>query len=79
MSGLQRIDHVLPSKSGDGFFAVQGEMTDPTMQRVFVDRSQAQGQSLEHSSRQVADESQRQTQQTAQQTPQPPDTRGPTL
>ncbi|WP_274392088.1 peptidoglycan-binding domain-containing protein [Xanthomonas cucurbitae] len=79
VSGLQRIDHVLPSKSGDGFFAVQGEMTDPTMQRVFVDRSQAQGQSLEHSSRQVAEESQRQTQQTAQQTQPPPETRGPTL
>ncbi|WP_338000529.1 peptidoglycan-binding domain-containing protein [Xanthomonas sp. NCPPB 1638] len=79
VGGLHRIDHVIPSKSGDGFFAVQGEMTDPTMQRVFVDRSQAQGQSLEHSSRQVAEESQRQTQQTAQQTPQPPDTRGPTL
>nr|WP_274393882.1 XVIPCD domain-containing protein [Xanthomonas cucurbitae] len=79
VGGLQRIDHVIPSRSGDGFFAVQGEMTDPTMQRVFVDRSQAQGQSLEHSSRQVAEESQRQTQQTAQQTPQPPDTRGPTL
>ncbi|WDM77336.1 XVIPCD domain-containing protein [Xanthomonas sp. NCPPB 1638] len=79
VGGLHRIDHVIPSRSGDGFFAVQGEMTDPTMQRVFVDRSQAQGQSLEHSSRQVAEESQRQTQQTAQQAPPPPETRGPTL
>ncbi|WDM77339.1 peptidoglycan-binding protein [Xanthomonas cucurbitae] len=79
VGGLHRIDHVIPSKSGDGFFAVQGEMTDPTMQRVFVDRSQAQGQSLEHSSRQVAEESQRQTQQTAQQTQPPPETRGPTM
>ncbi|KLB54407.1 carboxypeptidase, partial [Xanthomonas euvesicatoria] len=44
VSGLQRIDHVVPNKSGDGFFAVQGELTDPAMQRVFVDRNQAQKQ-----------------------------------
>ncbi|OOW96843.1 carboxypeptidase [Xanthomonas axonopodis pv. khayae] len=60
VSGLQRIDHVVPNKSGEGFFAVQGEMTDPAMQRVFVDRNQAQNQPLEDSSRQVAEESQRQ-------------------
>ncbi|WP_284172583.1 peptidoglycan-binding protein [Xanthomonas citri] len=61
VSGLQRIDHVVPNKSGDGFFAVQGELTDPAMQRVFVDRNQAQNQPLENSSRQAAEESQRQT------------------
>ncbi|AAM37458.1 carboxypeptidase [Xanthomonas citri pv. citri] len=60
VSGLQRIDHVVPNKSGDGFFAVQGELTDPAMQRVFVDRNQAQNQPLENSSRQAAEESQRQ-------------------
>ncbi|WP_330469366.1 peptidoglycan-binding domain-containing protein [Xanthomonas nasturtii] len=80
VAGLQRIDHVVPNKSGDGFFAVQGEMTDPAMRRVFVDRDQAQGQSLEQSSRQVAEESQRQVQQTAHQTQQHAETRsGPTL
>ncbi len=63
VSGLQRIDHVVPNKSGDGFFAVQGEMTDPAMQRVFVDRNQAQKQPLENSSRQAAEESQRQATQ----------------
>ncbi|MEA9760136.1 peptidoglycan-binding protein [Xanthomonas campestris pv. raphani] len=63
VSGLQRIDHVVPNKSGDGFFAVQGEMTDPAMQRVFVDRSKAQNQPLENSSRQAAEESQRQATQ----------------
>lgn len=78
VSGLQRIDHVVPNKSGDGFFAVQGEMTDPAMRRVFVDRDQAQTQPLEHSSRQVAEESQRQVQQVHAQPP-GPDTRGPTL
>ncbi|MBB4654974.1 peptidoglycan hydrolase-like protein with peptidoglycan-binding domain/predicted chitinase [Xanthomonas sp. F14] len=69
VSGLQRIDHVVPNKNGDGFFAVQGEMTDPAMQRIFVDRNQAQNQSLENSSRQAAEESQRQaTQVQAQET-----------
>ncbi|WP_372393514.1 XVIPCD domain-containing protein [Xanthomonas sp. NCPPB 3582] len=63
VSGLQRIDHILPNKSGDGFFAVQGELSDPSMRRVFIDREQAQGQSLEHSSRQVAEESQHQATQ----------------
>ncbi|MBB4131888.1 peptidoglycan hydrolase-like protein with peptidoglycan-binding domain [Xanthomonas campestris] len=69
VSGLQRIDHVVPNKSGDGFFAVQGEMTDPAMRRVYVDRAQAEAQPLEHSSRQAAEESQRQaTQVQAQET-----------
>ncbi|WP_425525245.1 XVIPCD domain-containing protein [Xanthomonas hortorum] len=72
VSGLQRIDHVVPSKSGDGFFAVQGQMTDPAMSRVFVDRDQAQSRPLEQSSRQVAEETQRQVQQ-AQAQPQTPD------
>ncbi|WP_311240303.1 MULTISPECIES: peptidoglycan-binding protein [unclassified Xanthomonas] len=63
VSGLQRIDHVLPTKSGDGFFAVQGEMTDPAMRRVFVDRTQAEAQPLEHSTRQVAEENQPQATQ----------------
>ncbi|WP_345776678.1 peptidoglycan-binding protein [Xanthomonas fragariae] len=78
--GLERIDHVVLGKNGDRFFAVQGEMTDLMMRRVFVDRDQAQTQSLEHSSRQVAEENQRQGQQ-AQTQPQTPDpgTRGRTL
>ncbi|WP_315899133.1 peptidoglycan-binding domain-containing protein, partial [Xanthomonas citri] len=80
VSGLQRIDHVVPNKSGDGFFAVQGEMTDPAMRRVFVDRDQAQNQPLEQSSRQAAEESQRQVQQNAQQAQQHSETRsGPSL
>ncbi|WP_372381833.1 XVIPCD domain-containing protein [Xanthomonas sp. NCPPB 1068] len=82
VSGLQRIDHILPNKSGDGFFAVQGEMTDPAMQRVFVDRAQAQHQPLEHSSRQAAEEGLRQVQQQVQtqvQTQQQTETRGPTM
>ncbi|WP_343125210.1 peptidoglycan-binding domain-containing protein, partial [Xanthomonas fragariae] len=38
VDGLKRIDHVTLSKSGDRFFALQGEMTDPAMRLVFVDR-----------------------------------------
>lgn len=68
VAGLQRIDHILPNKSGDGFFAVQGELGDPAMRRVYVDRTQAENQPLEHSTRQVAEETQRQaTQVQAQQ------------
>ncbi|WDK02766.1 peptidoglycan-binding protein [Xanthomonas campestris] len=79
VSGMQRIDHVVPNKSGDGFFAVQGEMNNPAMERVFVDRNQAQNRPLEQSSQLVAEETQRQVQQQAQIQPQGPDTRGPTL
>ncbi|WP_445684551.1 XVIPCD domain-containing protein [Xanthomonas hortorum] len=79
VGGFQRIDHILPSKSGDGFFAVQGEMNNPAMERVFVDRNQAQNRPLEQSSQLVAEETQRQVQQQAQAQPQGPDTRGPTL
>ncbi|EWC52158.1 carboxypeptidase [Xanthomonas citri pv. glycines str. 8ra] len=80
VSGLQRIDNVVPNRSGDGFFAVQGEMTDPAMQRVFVDRNQAQNQPLEQSSHQAAEESQRQVQQNAHQAQQNVETRrGPSL
>ncbi|WP_234410190.1 peptidoglycan-binding domain-containing protein [Xanthomonas fragariae] len=80
VDGLKRIDHVTLSKSGDRFFALQGEMTDPAMRLVFVDRDQVQARLLEHSSRQVAEENQRQAQQaqTQPQTPDP-DTRGLTL
>ncbi|MFC3330070.1 peptidoglycan-binding domain-containing protein [Xanthomonas fragariae] len=80
VDGLKRIDHVTLSKSGDRFFALQGEMTDPAMRLVFVDRDQVQTRPLEHSSRQVAEENQRQAQQ-AQTQPQTPDpgTRGLTL
>ncbi|MCC5091296.1 XVIPCD domain-containing protein [Xanthomonas campestris] len=79
VSGMQRIDHVVPNKSGDGFFAVQGEMNNPAMERVFVDRNQAQNRPLEQNSQLVAEETQRQVQQQAQMQPQGPDTRGPTL
>lgn len=62
VSGLQRIDHVVPSTDGRGLIGVQGEMNDPAMRRVYVDREQAQAQPLQESTRQMADEVQRQSQ-----------------
>ncbi|UKE71762.1 peptidoglycan-binding domain-containing protein [Xanthomonas graminis] len=62
VSGLDRIDHVLPSKDGRGLIAVQGELNDPAMHRVYVDREQAQVQPLQESTRQMAEEVQRQSQ-----------------
>ncbi|WP_244150052.1 peptidoglycan-binding domain-containing protein [Xanthomonas sacchari] len=62
VSGLQRIDHVVPSTDGRGLIGVQGELNDPAMRRVYVDREQAQAQPLQESTRQMADEVQRQSQ-----------------
>lgn len=49
-SGLSRIDHVVGNVQGTGWFAVQGGLSDPAHQRVYVDREQAARQSLAHSS-----------------------------
>ncbi|WP_244150046.1 XVIPCD domain-containing protein [Xanthomonas sacchari] len=62
VSGLQRIDHVVPSTDGRGLIGVQGELNDPAMRRVYLDREQAQAQPLQESTRQMADEVQRQSQ-----------------
>ncbi|WP_249027491.1 peptidoglycan-binding domain-containing protein [Xanthomonas hyacinthi] len=62
VSGLERIDHVVPSKDGCGLIGVQGELNDPAMRRVYVDREQAQVQSLQESTRQMTEEVQRQAQ-----------------
>lgn len=52
--GLSRIDHVVASQDGKGLIAVQGEMNDPAMRRVFVERQQAVQQPLEQSSLRLA-------------------------
>ncbi|MCC8445003.1 peptidoglycan-binding domain-containing protein [Xanthomonas translucens] len=62
VSGLDRIDYVLPNKDGRGLIAIQGELNDPAMRRVYVDREQAQVQPLQESTRQMAEEVQRQSQ-----------------
>ncbi|WP_305805217.1 XVIPCD domain-containing protein [Stenotrophomonas sp. YIM B06876] len=57
-SGLSRIDHVVSSQDGKGLIAVQGEMNDPAMRRVLVERDEAVQQPLELSSPRLAQEAQ---------------------
>ncbi|NYF23127.1 peptidoglycan hydrolase-like protein with peptidoglycan-binding domain [Xanthomonas sp. JAI131] len=52
VSGLQKVDHVVPSNNG-GFIAVEGGLQDPAHRRVYVDQAQAVNQSVEQSSRQL--------------------------
>jgi len=54
-SGLDRIDHVVASRDGHGLIAVQGELSDPAMRRVLVDRDQAAEAPLQESSKRLAD------------------------
>lgn len=42
--GMDRIDHVVPSNNGAGFFVVQGGLDDPGNRRVFLDQSRALSQ-----------------------------------
>ncbi|MGO1069110.1 XVIPCD domain-containing protein [Lysobacter sp. CA199] len=54
VSGMDRIDHVVQNVSGTGVFAVQGGLNDPAHYRVFADKQQAMGQSVEQSSQRLA-------------------------
>ena len=53
-NGLDRIDHVVPSTNGTGFFVVQGGLDDPGHRRVFVDSTRAVAQPLEQAAAPVA-------------------------
>ncbi|UHQ21630.1 peptidoglycan-binding protein [Lysobacter sp. 5GHs7-4] len=53
ISGLNRIDHVVPNTTGTGLFAVQGGLNDPSHHRAFADRGQAVGQSVEQTSQRL--------------------------
>lgn len=53
VSGLNRIDHVVPNTTGTGLFAVQGGLNDPAHHRAFADRGQAVGQSVEQTSQRL--------------------------
>ncbi|MGH8082357.1 MAG: XVIPCD domain-containing protein [Lysobacter sp.] len=53
LSGLSKIDHVVPNANGTGLFAVQGGLNDPTHQRAFVDRNQATQQTVEQSTQKL--------------------------
>ena len=54
VGGLQRIDQVVPNQRGDGLIAVQGDVGDPAMRRVLVDRGEAVQHSVQDSSRRIA-------------------------
>lgn len=73
VSGMTKIDHVVPNASGTGLFAVQGELRDPASQRVVVDKAQASSQSIEQSTQQLKQDAptQNQTQEPAQERQQP--------
>ncbi|WP_051884454.1 XVIPCD domain-containing protein [Lysobacter antibioticus] len=64
VSGLSKIDHVVPSANGTGLFAVQGELADPGNHRVHVDGRQARQQTVEQSSQQLQQDVQQQAPQT---------------
>lgn len=53
VSGLSRVDHVVPSGNGAGLIAVQGDIDDPAHNRVYVDKAQAAAQPLLQSTRQI--------------------------
>lgn len=73
VSGMTKIDHVVPNASGTGLFAVQGDLRDPASQRVVVDKAQASNQSIEQSTQQLKQDAptQNQTQEPAPERQQP--------
>lgn len=61
VSGLSKIDHIVPNASGTGLFAVQGALNDPAHQRVYADKAQAAQQPIEKTSEQLSQDVLRQT------------------
>lgn len=66
VSGLSRIDHVVPSTNGTGLFAVQGGLNDPAHQRVLANKEQAMNQSIEQSSHKLQQDAPQLAQQPSQ-------------
>ncbi|MDV0439279.1 XVIPCD domain-containing protein [Xanthomonas sacchari] len=68
VSGMQRIDDLVPSGDRRGLIAVQRNPDNPhDVNRAYVDRQQAAAVPLERSQQQLAAETQRQAQEQAQQ------------
>ncbi|ALN86211.1 putative peptidoglycan binding domain protein [Lysobacter capsici] len=67
VSGLNKIDHVVPNANGTGLFAVQGELGNPASHRAFVNKEQATQQTIEQSTQKLQQDVPQQTQQPAQQ------------
>lgn len=66
VSGLTKIDHVALNANGNGLFAVQGGLNDPTHHRAYADKAIAANQPVEQSSQRL----QQDVPQAAQQGPQ---------
>ncbi|MBB5864154.1 XVIPCD domain-containing protein [Xanthomonas sp. 3058] len=60
--GLQRIDHLLPSREGDSLFAVQGRMDDPTHLRSHVQTAAAANEPAQGNVGQLQQHNQQQSQ-----------------
>lgn len=61
VSGMSKIDHVVPNASGTGLFAVQGALNDPVHQRVYADKAQAAQQPIDKTTEQLSQDTPRQT------------------
>ena len=61
VSGMSKIDHVVPNASGTGLFAVQGALNDPAHQRVYADKAQAAQQPVDKTTEQLSQDVPRQT------------------
>lgn len=53
VSGMSQVDSIVARPDGQGIFVVQGQLSDPASQRVYVDRAQAIGQDVQSSTRQL--------------------------
>lgn len=60
VSGMSKIDHVVPNASGTGLFAVQGALNDPAHQRVYADKTQAAQQPVDKTTEQLSQDAARQ-------------------
>ncbi|SEL74954.1 Putative peptidoglycan binding domain-containing protein [Pseudoxanthomonas sp. GM95] len=66
VGGMKQIDSVAARADGAGIFAMEGKQGDPAAHRVYVDRAQAAGQSVETSTQQLASFNQQFPQEPAQ-------------
>jgi peptidoglycan hydrolase-like protein with peptidoglycan-binding domain len=55
VAGMPQVDAIVARPDGAGVFAVSGTLGDPAAQRVYVDRAQAENQSVEASTQQLGD------------------------
>ncbi|WP_082124308.1 peptidoglycan-binding domain-containing protein [Lysobacter capsici] len=60
VSGMSKIDHVVPNASGTGLFAVQGAVNDPAHQRVYADKARAAQQPVDKTTEQLSQDASRQ-------------------